>query len=179
MNSKTNSNSRVNNPSSSTPATQSPYNLRRKSGAVVKRSNTTKLRKNISSITAQTLNQYPSPSTSQKAQDPPELPLNNEESEDSDDEESDGMDGYQNEERSEEIDDMQDSSDEPAVEENGSASSMERSDDEEALAFQRHNERGKKKPVSVRSQFEFLYDNLYLCTICSKVCVYTKRNLDP
>ncbi len=51
MNSKTNNKNRVNSPALSTSTSQSPYNLRRNQsqpGAVAKRNNTTKPRKDIS-----------------------------------------------------------------------------------------------------------------------------------
>ncbi len=157
MNSKTISKNRISTPALPTSASQSPYNLRRnhsQPGAVVKRNNTTKSRKDISTTIFPPSNRHPSSSTSQN---PPELSSNDEEQV----EETDNTSSIEH------------TDDEQQLEESDDTSSMERSDEEEeALAFVRHTEREKNKPPSIWSHFDLLYDNIYLCKICSKVRTY-------
>jgi RNA polymerase-binding transcription factor DksA len=140
MNNKTNSGNRDDSPASSSSITKSPYNLRRNQaqpGAVTKRNNLAKSKKDISVTISPTPNRITNSSIQQSVSNP---------SQQSSSDDDDQLNG------------------------NNDVNIIDRSDDEqEATIVKQHAERENNKLQSVKSHFDHVDDNVYLCLFCFKV----------
>jgi len=203
MNSKSNNKNRDDSPALPSSASHSPYNLRRNQsqpGAVTKRSNTTKAKKDISITIRQPSSQHALSSTPQNEEGLSEISSHDEEglselsSHDEENLENNDMNDivHSDEEGQSEDNDTSDAarSDEEEQSEDNDASDAVRSDEEdeskgsdtsdmacshnedEALMFIHRAERRKNKPALVWSYFNRLGNNIYQCERCLKVRIY-------